>query len=246
MTYRTEQILRILALVGMLAFAVSSVSGWSYGILLGFMLWLLLLPFTIGGFLAGLVPTDLRSLWIFTRPREERVPRLAIDFAKRLNARPPKVMKVLPGNHMHAAVDSNTLYVTEGLRARLWTQMAEGVIAHEMGHLAGKHSLKMSVTSYFSVLLIIVTVALIGESSWAIPIAVALTIFPVSLPLFSRRMEYNADRHAASVVGMETMSHTLRTIVDRPQWSKESDTHPSIERRLARLRKVEGRSFRRS
>ena len=148
-------------------------------------------------------------------------------------------MKVLPGPHINAAVDGDTLYVTEGLRAGLWTRMAEGVIAHEMGHLAGKHHVKMAVTLWLSFSLIIVTATLIGESSWGVLMAVALTILPVSLPLLSRHLEYDADRRAASVVGTEAMSHALRTIADRPQWSEESDTHPSIERRLAKLRRRE-------
>ena len=118
--------------------------------------------------------------------------------------------------------------------------MAEGIIAHEMGHLAGRHQLKMRVMWYMSIFVIVVSVVMIGEASWAVWAAVALTVFPVSLPLLSRHLEYDADRRGALVVGSETMSLALRAFIDRPQWDRESDTHPSIERRLVRLRK--GRS----
>ena len=237
MTYRTEQILRALALAGVFTFAISNVGEWTHGILLGIMVWILLVPFTASRFVARSIPTNVTRLWKFTRLREEQVPHFAIDLAKKLGARPPKVMKVLPGSHFNAAVDGNTLYVTEGLKGCLRTRMAVGIIAHEMGHLAGKHGLKMLAMLYLTTFVIMVTVALIGESSWSMVLAVALTILPVSLPLLSRHLEYDADRRGASVVGTKAMAHTLRTMVDHPEWSRESDTHPSIERRLARLRK---------
>ena len=47
MSYRTEQILRGLAYAGMLAFAIGNANGWAWGILLGVMVWVFLLPFTI-------------------------------------------------------------------------------------------------------------------------------------------------------------------------------------------------------
>ena len=237
MRYRTELLLRLLALAGMLTFAVSNGGGWTYGALIGVLVWVFLLPFTASRFVGRLVPTDLRGLWKPIRPREARVPRLAIAFAKRLGARPPKVMKVQPGSDFNASVNGKTLCVTEGLRAGMWTRTAEGIMAHEMAHLAGKHSLKMTAMVYCAISLIIVTIALIGETSWGIVLAVALTIVPVFFPLLSRHLEYDADKRAATLVGSEEMAHALRTVVDRPQWGVESESHPSIEKRLARLRK---------
>ena len=242
MTYRREQLLRALALAGMATFIIGEKSSWSYGVL-GLMIWVTLLPFTGSRFVAGFIPTDLdlRRLWPPTRPRKRRVPRLAIDFAKRLKARPPKAMKIEPVSEFNAAVDRDTLSVTEGLRAGLWTRAAEGVIAHEMAHLAGKHVLKKNIVSCLIFCLIAVTVVLIGKDFWGMPIVVSLTILPVFYPLLSRHLEYDADERAAAVVGTDTMSHALRTIADRPRWGENSDTHPSIESRLARLRRRENR-----
>ena len=117
-------------------------------------------------------------------------------------------------------------------------------MAHEMGHLAGRHGVKMAIALYLTMFCIIVTVAMIDNYSWAVLVAVTLTFLPVFFPLFSRHLEYDADRRAAVVVGSGTMSHALRNIVDRPSLGIESDTHPSIEKRLARLRKgdTKGRS----
>ena len=172
-----------------------------------------------------------------TRSREEPVPNLARDLAAKLGTSPPKTMRVELGSNIDAAVSGNTLYVTEGLRGRLRTKMAECILAHEVGHLAGRHNLIMVFTLYLTIGFVVVTTSLIDETSWRIMMAVALTVFPVFLPLLSRHLEYDADRRAASVVGAGAMSHALRAIVPRHLWSKDSETHPSVEKRLARLLK---------
>ncbi len=235
MPYRTEQILKLLALAGMLTLAISNVSGWAWGMVLGVMVWVILLPFTVSPFVARLLPTDLSRLWKATSMREKRVPRLAVSLAHKLNMSPPKVTKVLPGPQINAAVNGKTLFMTEGLRACLWTRAGEGIMAHEMGHLAGKHHLRKNIALCLTILSIVVTVAMIDNYSWSVLVAVTLTILAVSFPILSRHLEYDADRRAASIVGSDTMSHALRTVADRTFWSVESDTHPSIERRLARL-----------
>ena len=160
---------------------------------------------------------------------------MAITAAQKLKVRPPKVMKVLQGSHINAAVDGSTLYVTEGLRACLWTRTAEGIMAHEMAHLSCKHIFKAKVMRILTGCAILVAVAFIGDPTWQMLLAVALTIVPVTGPLLSRHFEYEADRVAASVVGPETMSQSLRVLAGKSQWSEESDSHPSIEKRLARL-----------
>ena len=235
MSYRTEQILRVLACAGMLGFAVSNTTGWAWGILFGVIVWAFLLPFTISPFVARFLPSNLRDLWRIARWREEPVPQLALSLAQKLNTHPPKAMKVEPGSHINAAVTGNILLITEGLRARLWTRTAEGIMAHEMGHLAGRHGVKMKIALYLTMFCTIVTVSMIDNYSWAVLVAVTLTFLTVFFPLFSRHLEYDADRRAAAVVGSGTMSHALRNMVDRPFWGIDCDTHPSIEKRLARL-----------
>ena len=239
MPYRMEQILRLLALAGMLTLAISIKVGWDWGIVLGALVWVILLPVTIAPFAARaadrFLPTDLSGIWRFPRLREKRVPRLAVTLAHKLNISPPRVMKVIPGSHINAAVKGKTLWITEGLLVCLWTRVGEGVMAHEIAHLAGKHHIKKHVALFLTALAITATITMIDNYSWAVLLAVTLTILAVSFPILSRHFEYDADRRAASIVGSETVTHTLRNMEDRSFWSVESDTHPSIERRLVRL-----------
>ena len=242
MSYRAEQLFRLLACTSLIGLVISSVNGWAWGIIVCALVWTLLLPFATSPFLARLILSRWRDLWSFSRWREEPVPQAAVSLAQKLNTRPPKVMKVEPGSHINAAVMGNVLVITEGLRQRLGTRTAEGILAHEIGHLAGRHSIKMAIALHLTTFCIIVTVAMIDNYSWAVLAAVTLTFLPVSWPLLSRRLEYDADRRAATVVGSETMSHALRNMVGKPLWGRESDTHPSIENRLARLSKEAARS----
>ena len=242
MSYRTEQILRALAFAGMLGLAISNTSGWAWGTMGGVMVWALLLPFTIGPFVVRFLPSKPSGLWKIARWREEPVPPLAVSLAGKFNTPPPKTMKVEPGSHINAAVMGNILSITEGLRARLCTRTAEGIMAHEMGHLAGRHGAKMKIALCLTVFCTIVTIAMIDNYSWAMLVAVPLTFLTMFFPLLWRHLEYDADRRAAEVVGVEAMSYALRRMADQASWGIESDTHPSIEKRLARLRKGATRS----
>ena len=85
---------------------------------------------------------------------------------------------------------------------------------------------------------IIVVVGLIDDLSWAVWSAVALTIWPLFMPLLSRRLEYKADAQAANVVGVAKMSLSLRVLTERSRWNLELDSHPSIQRRLDNLKKL--------
>ena len=239
MSYRAELILRLLALVGMLTFAISYSLDWGWGLVLGFTLWPWPLMFTIGPYLARLVPADFRRFWRDAKAPSEPIPQAASDLAKRLRTRPPKTMKVLPDKGINASVNRDSMRITEGLRTCPSTQVWQGVMAHEMAHLAGRHNLWMALNWGISVFAVFVLIVLIGEESRLVWLGVALTVLPVSIPVLARYQEYDADRRAARIVGTDTMALALESAADGPVRTKEGDTHPSIEKRIARLRSKE-------
>ena len=159
--------------------------------------------------------TELRSIRSRSRSREERIPEPVMRMAARLGVNPPKNMRVVPGFHLNAWVNKETLVVTEGLRSCLWTSAVEGILAHEMAHLSGKHCEKKTWTSVGLVLSIIVVVGLVDNLSWPVWTAVALTIWPLFMPILSRRLEYDADTRAAKVVGVRKMCLSLRVLTER-------------------------------
>ena len=241
MSYRTEQILRWVAFLSLIALAFSQSNGWVWGIYLGVVIWVATIPVTMSAFISRSLPdilADIRGLWSGRRSREERVPEVVERMAARLGVDPPKSMRVVPGLHLNAWVNKDTLSITEGLRSCLWTSAADGILAHEMAHLSGKDCEKKTWARVGLLFSIILVVGLIDNLSWAVWSAVALTIWQLFMPLLSRRLEYKADRRGANVVGVEKMTLSLRALAERSQWNLELDSHPSIQKRLDNLKKL--------
>ena len=241
MSYRTEQILRWVAFLSLIAFAFSQSNGWVWSIYLGVVIWVATIPVTMSAFMSRSLPEkfiDIRSLWSGGRSRGVRVPEVVERMAARLGVDPPKSMRVVPGLHLNAWVNKDTLSITEGLRSCLWTPAADGILAHEMAHLSGKDCEKKTWASVGLIFSIILVVVLIDNFSWAVWSAVALTIWPLFMPLLSRRLEYKADTRAANVVGVDKMSLSLRALDERSRWNLEHDSHPSTQKRLDNLKKL--------
>jgi len=241
-TYSGLLTLRISALVGLVALTIAIAFGLAWLASISGPVWILLLPFTITQYALQFIPKDLRNMLRLVRPKEVRVPSAVVEVAQRLNVRPPKVMKVVEGGHINAWVGSQGLYITEGLNSCLWTRAGNAVIAHEMAHLACKHNLKSVVVMMTALFGAMTIAAVMGDPILLMLVAAALTIVPVANPLLSRHFEFEADRRAASVVGIESMSHALQVVAERSEWGEERDTHPSIERRLERLLSSRGKS----
>jgi heat shock protein HtpX len=112
----------------------------------------------------------------------------------------------------HAAVA-----VTEGLWRRLSPQEVEGVLAHELSHIANRDVLIMTLASFFAMLAALLTRFGMfggmfgggrsrdgGAPAWLIIFAVSLLTYVISFVLIrtiSRYREFAADRGAALITG---------------------------------------------
>jgi heat shock protein HtpX len=123
--------------------------------------------------------------------------------------------------------------VTEGLRRRLEPQEVEGVIAHELSHIANRDVAIMTIASFFSmVAAMLVRFGLYagmfgghgrGNNNsapvWAIVFLVAMVTYVLSYVLIlaiSRYREYAADRGAALITGApENLMSALQKIASR-------------------------------
>src|SRR6187551_1885758 len=133
----------------------------------------------------------------------------------------------------HAAVA-----VTEGLWRRLEPQEIEGVLAHELSHVANRDVLVMTLASFFAMLAALLTrVGLYGgmfsggrnrdggAPAWLIIFLVSIVTYIVSFVLIrtiSRYREYAADRGAALITGapeqlMSALQKIASDIVRIPQ-----------------------------
>jgi heat shock protein HtpX len=133
----------------------------------------------------------------------------------------------------HAAVA-----VTQGLWRRLEPQEVEGVIAHELSHIANRDVLVMTLASFFAMLAALLTrVGLFsgmfgggrsrdgGTPIWMVVLLVSVVTYVISFVLIrtiSRYREYAADRGSALITGapeqlMSALQKIASDIVRIPQ-----------------------------
>jgi len=142
----------------------------------------------------------------------------------------------------HAAV-----CVTTGLWERLEPKEIEGVLAHELSHVANRDVLIMTVASFFAMLAAMLTRFGLyagmwgggdrrdnnGPPVWLIMLAVSIVVYAVSYVLIrtlSRYREYCADRGSALITGApEYLMSALQKISSQMTLIPNSD-----------LRQVEG------
>ena len=235
---------RLLCLVGLLLTVAGLLFDWPLAVVLGIPLWVCLMPGPILGFVS-LVDREVKDFYQTLRSREEQVPELVNGVALRMGTSPPKRMRVLSSLKLYASVGADELYISEALKLRLETPVGIGVVAHEIAHMSAKHSngrvLALCISIYAG--LVISAVVILGafgmtpDHRWLITaICVFLTVLPTVLPPFFRYQEYEADRLAANVVSAETMIHTLKAVGGLwSSWEQETETHPSISKRIARM-----------
>jgi heat shock protein HtpX len=183
--------------------------------------------------------------------------------------------------------DHAVVCATRGLMNRLDNDELEGVLAHEMSHVAHKDVTVMTIASFLAIIAaLLVRIAFYGElfgggrrdnnqnalPIWLLLMAVAIVTYAVSfvlIRLLSRYRELSADRSGALLTGQPSAlksalvkvtgriaqipTKDLRTAQPLNQFffapamhlsggsglSNIFSTHPSLERRLAELDKVQ-------
>jgi heat shock protein HtpX len=128
--------------------------------------------------------------------------------------------------------------VTQGLWRRLEPQEVEGVLAHELSHIANRDVLVMTLASFFAMLAALLTRFGLysgmfgggrsrdgGTPVWLIVFAVSLATYVISFVLIrtiSRYREYAADRGSALITGapeqlMSALQKIASDIIRIPQ-----------------------------
>ena len=247
MKYPLELAVGLSSLVSLLTAVVSFSNGWTWSALLGLSIWCALMPLSPISYFGRALLVTINELRIGSSYRDVNVPQLAKDAAGKFGIRAPKRAKVMPCPGFNAKVNDDYLFVTEGLWSALWTQTAKGVMAHEMAHLARKHGRQRSIAFWVLVATVFLFTGTVLEAFPAnfvilVMLSIALTTWPVFWTRVRHHQEYDADKQAAKIVGVETLAHTLKSIADRTLWKVDTYTHPSIERRLAKLEREGNRS----
>jgi len=130
-----------------------------------------------------------------------------------------------------------TVFISTGLLRDLDDEAALAVIAHESAHAVLRHTLLQGVAVALAIAIKIV----VGLSGWLL-LAVVLGY------LFAMRVaELQADRLAAAWLSPSAVAAALEDYAaltgagDLPRWADWFSMHPTLQRRIALLRRVAGR-----
>lgn len=160
------------------------------------------------------------------------------EFGKLAMAMKVKLHKRQPFGIMdsldNAFTEPNTRQIVFGksLFDRLEKMERRALAAHELAHLKYNHLVKQFfiplVVSFFMPLTI-------PENPYLIRAPLYLAIFFMLFAFIGRRNEYAADNTAVAQTNSEVVISLLRKFAPQDQWSSETEVHPSIDNRIARL-----------
>jgi Zn-dependent protease with chaperone function len=172
---------------------------------------------------------------IKTYPNREEFPEI-IELAKemnvKLNYKKPFILVENFNNMTYS--DHNQLILGKALIEKLSIEEQRAAIAHEFGHVKKKHLLVLYVCVLVFLYIVYVTVS---HDPPVIFWLIELSVFILILMVIIHRNEYSADTVAAKTTSIETVSTALKKTIKPQKWSVEDITHPSVNKRIARLNK---------
>ena len=199
--------------------------------------WMATAPGTIMSYFAGM---NWKLNWRMTQGSTIPTPWSVVRLARTMGAPIPCQVQVVASDQLNAATDGTTLFMTSAMERESLTRSGENIIAHELGHVKSGHPRKRTQV----VIAVAVVSLLFGAPFLAVHeimsavmgVLAFLTLMALVSPLASRQMEYDADAEAAVVGGRTAMIAALLWLAPSEKWDLESDSHPSIQARVQRLR----------
>ncbi len=128
------------------------------------------------------------------------------------------------------------IIIGDKLLKKLGDELSTSLIGHELTHIKRNHHLKMMVGTMFVPAIIAIPLRIFGTPDIVYQLVLYAGFFIMFL-LISWHNEYDADYGAAKISGTRNTIIMLRKLVPRRQWRNESETHPSINSRILKLKK---------
>lgn len=191
------------------------------------------------------LPGLVRQNVIVRRARPAESPDLLrecrdLAIAMRVRLRGPHPVKVADGWRNAGAMAGNIIVGTP-IVEEFNVEARKGVLAHEVGHIRGRHSAKQSIAmaSAYGMLALFLSSA---QFPLIVDVLVLFSGMALSMSKVSWACEFDADAVAARYVGSGTMISALRALSGDDDESRRRDTwsHPSMARRIARLQTLGG------
>jgi len=151
------------------------------------------------------------------------------------NKRPFAIMK----GFANAACSPITRQIVFGadLLDTLRNEERLALAAHELAHLRGHHFAKQFTISFALAMLValIVVEGPYAEGPDIVPMLPSIAMFLTIFAFIGRRNEYASDAAAAARTSNKVVISSLERFAPPDKWAHESQLHPSIEKRIARL-----------
>jgi STE24 endopeptidase len=166
--------------------------------------------------------------FLFRNKASERpLPDEIADLAKKMGMNITK-MKLIP-KICNAGVRGNQLFVGEELLKKLDLSQLKAVVAHEFGHIKGKHA----IVQFLYILPIMVYLWLNWHNLPPAMMELGLFAYMIIalIPIYWE-FEKRADLAAVRYVGKEPIKSALLTLVEKDKLDELSETHPSVRKRL--------------
>lgn len=134
------------------------------------------------------------------------------------------------------------IIVGDALLKRLSSSELLALFGHELTHLKQNHGTKLMWYALYMPMVVTWPLTLLGAPH-VVSYVVTFAAFCIIFSMVSRRNERLADEGASVIAGPEAVISLLKHIVPQNRWRGESETHPSILRRIVRLRKRSRRFY---
>lgn len=122
----------------------------------------------------------------------------------------------------------------KGLLNRLERMERLALAAHEFTHLKDNHVVRQ----FFMPLALLLFISpTLHQTTFVISVPLYLAMFFMLFAYIGRRNEYGADDASVLRTNGEAVISLLRKSAPQNEWSHESEVHPSIDDRIARLSK---------
>jgi Zn-dependent protease with chaperone function len=186
------------------------------------------------------VPFYLNNLQLLfrTKTAEEPLPDELATLAKNMGLKVSK-MKIFP-KVCNAYARGNQLFIGQKLLEKLNAEQIKAVVAHEFGHIKGRHTL----VQIFYIMPIMIFVALNWSKLPSAMLNIGLIAYMmVALVPLHWMIEKRADRAAVTYVGKDALKSALLTLVEKEKLNEPSETHPPINQRLRWIEQIKIKSI---
>jgi len=176
-----------------------------------------------------MLTTRKMVIWVDNSAFRQLAERMGIRLHK---TRPFGVRREL--DNAYANPITRQVVLGEKLLGRLTSDEALALLGHELTHIIQNHFLRMMGAS----VLALVATMLLPIDSDMMRLLIGGAVFMIAFVFVNWGREYAADANAAKYTSAQATISLIEKLVPTDRRSRESEPHPSIDRRISKLKAI--------